>query len=915
MRYRDAFFVFGLVVVLALSGISAAFVAYGETTEEETSASASIIEEPFEDIDDSLDEYPFPSEYPSVNQLYDWYDDLVTQYPNLVEKHHYGTSYEERDLWALEITSNESTVVEEKPSVLIDGGIHAREWSGPQVTSYYMWRIVDEYDSNQTINWLVNNRRIFVVPMTNPDGYIYDGDGDLSASQEWRKNRNESTPTDAVGVDLNRNWDIAWEDGDDDPSSDTYHGEAPFSEYETHQLKDFMMDNDVDSYHNIHSYAGTLLIPNMYTGDPSPHDDWYRGMADHMTSLTSIMGDETQDYSYGQPDEEIGYSAPGGAADWAYHDMGAQGVTFELATAGDGERGGFYPPEEDIMTINQDVDDSLIYQTRVADTDLGDGENLLYPPVPYLVYGEVEDDMGDPVTDVQVEVESQVTGENLNITTDSNGYYEFNFGNLVEDGYDVGDDFTVGVDQDPESQVDFTVDDTWGRKIDLQYVQDTYVQTIEASQVTTGSAELTGSVTLGEVNNVDAYFEYRISGDPDWQSTPAQQVDVDGEYTEVVDGLESNTTYEFRAAIEWDGGSQEDLGQTLQFTTEEQTLEPPLDLRIEKDEAEGDLIPKWADVGASEYHLYYSENRYAEFSTWQQLATVSDTQYTHEGALGGENYYLVRSSDGSVESDNSTLAFCVEKYFGDERPRHYISVPMGFEDRNGDGELKASDLVMSIEGDLESSEYISDVVKWDYMDRGYSERYYYDTGSGGWTDDFVIEAGDGVGLSVEKEFTWHINGTDTSHSISLGDERPRHYVSIPYTLAEQTGDGELKASDLVTLIEGDLETSEFIYDVVKWDHMSRGYSERYYYDGLAGEWTDDFVIEPGDGIGFAVKNEFTLDLELITPVRGSTVGGLDFERPENMPAAAQIDVSYHSLPSITVKTHRCACPIVSKRKT
>jgi len=291
--------------------------------------------------------------------------------------------------------------------------------------------------------------------------------------------------------------------------------------------------------------------------------------------------------------------------------------------------------------------------------------------------------------------------------------------------------------------------------------------------------------------------------------------------------------------------------------------QPPSWIRIEKDEVGENLEVIWEDIGFLEYNIYYSEDKYANFAEWDLLATVEETNHIHENALGGENYYIVRSSNGEEESDSSSIAFCVEKYFGDERPRHYISVPMGFEDRTGDGKLRASDLVMSIEDDLESSEFISDVVKWDHMSRGYSERYYYDDFAEEWTDDFVIEPGDGIGFAVKDSFTWHVNATDTEHSITYSDERPRHYTSIPYTFVDKTGDGELKASDLVMSIEGDLETSEYISDVVKWDYISRGYSERYYYDGIGGEWTDDFVIEPGDGIGFAVQKAFYWEIELI----------------------------------------------------
>ncbi len=526
--------------------------------------------------------YPFADHYPSVNELYSWYDNLTNTYPDLVEKHHYGNSWKGGDLWALEITSNEDTQVEEKPGVLVDGGIHAREWSGPQVSSYYMWRILDEYDTNETINWLVNNRRLFVIPMTNPDGYIHDGNGDLGddgQGEAWRKNRNESVgSTDEVGVDLNRNWDIDFGGAgtSDDPSSDQYHGEGPFSEYETYHLKEFILEQDIDSYHNIHSHAGTLLIPYMYTNDACPHDDWYRGMADHMTSFTSKMGDESEQYSYGQPEEEIGYSAAGGASDWAYSKEGLQGLTFEVYTPDSG-RGGFYPAEENIMTINKDLDDSLIYQARVADVELGDGPmgdggQNLFPPVPYLVYGEVESEEGDPVSNLTVEAESQETGEKLSIETDSNGYYELNFGNLVNEGYSVGDSFSIEAGDVSKS---FTVGDKWGRREDLTL--GTIPPSIDITRpsggevwspggeedINWGTTEGTGAIT-----RVD--LEYSVDNGSSW-SYIAQGLDDTGSYTWTVPN-EQTEKAQIRATVHDDNGlSGEDVSET--FTIEDGGVE------------------------------------------------------------------------------------------------------------------------------------------------------------------------------------------------------------------------------------------------------------------------------------------------------------------------------------------------------
>jgi len=414
------------------------------------------------------EEFPFANHYPSIGELYDWFDTLEDEYPDLLLKINIGESWEGRDLYILKI-SNEVTIDQDEPEVLILGGLHAREWSGIQASCYLAWRLLTEYETDESIHWLLNNREVYIAPIVNPDGYVYDGDGEWDSDARgagWRKNRNDSIPDDAVGVDLNRNWDIEWESGNSNPSADDYHGEAPFSEFETKALRDWILSKNIQSFQDIHSFAGTLLIPYCYTSDPSPHDDWYRATADRMTSVTSRMGDENSTYSYGQPHEEIGYSAPGGSIDWVYDEVGAQSYCFELDTGGSqlDPGKGFHPPEEDIMTINKDVDDSLIYQIRVADVDLGDGDTLLYPPVPYIVYGTVQCEQGYPITNNNVTVSNVDTSEHIWIHTDSNGYYELNLGTMTEYGHEDGDLFVLDTGTE---EVEFHADDAWGERIDV----------------------------------------------------------------------------------------------------------------------------------------------------------------------------------------------------------------------------------------------------------------------------------------------------------------------------------------------------------------------------------------------------------------------------------------------------------------
>ncbi len=458
--------------------------------------------------------------------------------------------------------------------------------------------------------------------MTNPDGYIYDGDGDLGEIEYWRKNRNDSTPTSYVGVDLNRNWDIKWEEGDDDPSMETYRGEAPFSEPETRYLKDFILDNDIDSYQNLHSHFGTLLIPSSNITDPTPNDDWYRGMADHMTSLTSKLGEEGEQYSYGQPHEELWYGAPGAADDWVYEETGAQAFTYEIYT-GEWENfsHGFYPPEEDIMTINQDLDESLIYQTRVADTDLGDGDDILHPPVPYVVYGILEDEEGNPLPDFEVLVKNQETGESISILTDSSGYYELNFGDLVEEGYQERDLFTIEI-YPGTTRLNFEVDDSWGQRIDLEHSETAQVTTEGFFDMTLDSVNLVGDVTLTDEDSVDAYFEYRIRGEEEWKRTEGESITEDGTYEiELSEDIQLGEEYEFRAMIEWN--EELDRGRSMTFTFDEYQL------NIDSSEG-GEVVEPDEEVSdhiyGAEVEIEASADEDSEFVRWTgDVDTVEDT--------------------------------------------------------------------------------------------------------------------------------------------------------------------------------------------------------------------------------------------------------------------------------------------------
>jgi len=99
--------------------------------------------------------YPFPEEYPTVQQLNDWYDDIIDEHPEITKKINIGESYEGRDMWVIKV-SDDVEEEQDEPSIFIHGNLHAREWSTNQASAYFLWRLVEDYGSNETITWLVD---------------------------------------------------------------------------------------------------------------------------------------------------------------------------------------------------------------------------------------------------------------------------------------------------------------------------------------------------------------------------------------------------------------------------------------------------------------------------------------------------------------------------------------------------------------------------------------------------------------------------------------------------------------------------------------------------------------------------------------------------------------------------------------
>jgi len=280
----------------------------------------------------------------ATSQPADWFSDyrdyraiserlhvLAATHPTFVSIEGIGSSLESRTLWALRIGGSAPGA---KP-MLINGTQHAREWISSMVTTCVADRLINGYASDARIRDFVDNTELWVVPVVNPDGYQYSWSG----NRYWRKNRRGNH-----GVDLNRNWDLAWGGPGSSGSrfSDIYRGTGPFSEPETAALRDLTRREGIELHIDFHAFSQLLLYPWGWTDKPTPDAQKFAAVGDRI--VTAMFAEHRVPYKLMRSVEL--YAASGSMTDWMYGVASAFSYTVELRPGRGGRSGFVLPPEQ-----------------------------------------------------------------------------------------------------------------------------------------------------------------------------------------------------------------------------------------------------------------------------------------------------------------------------------------------------------------------------------------------------------------------------------------------------------------------------------------------------------------------------------------------------------------------------------------
>jgi hypothetical protein len=232
------------------------------------------------------------------------------------------TRWNPETIWYVRITGNEDSTPEgTKPQILFTSMIHSRELSALMNNIYFMWYIIENYETDDAIKELVDNNELYFVPVVNPDGLRWNEHLSPGGGGMQRKNLRPNTgPTTNTtpdrGVDLNRNFDYYWGlnniGSSGTQSSGTYRGPSPASEPETQIMVDFISSRNFETGVWNHSFTNSL--PHPYGGVPtlnSGREDEFHRWHEEMSRYNRYLYGATIFYeSNGIPDDWMLGGAP-----------------------------------------------------------------------------------------------------------------------------------------------------------------------------------------------------------------------------------------------------------------------------------------------------------------------------------------------------------------------------------------------------------------------------------------------------------------------------------------------------------------------------------------------------------------------------------------------------------------------------
>lgn len=213
-----------------------------------------------------------------------------------------------------------------KSGIFFNGMHHGKEPVSMMMNIYLILHLLSL--PKEYLHLFLSSTSIYFLPVVNIDAFKYNTlnykDNQFSSVRKNRRvHKNTTCSIDRIGVDLNRNYDLAFgydNDGSSGkPCIEDYRGEYPFSEPETNNIKNF-----VDSHPNIkisfnyHTYGNLIITPFNYL----KHNASLKIIKEEYPLHYKMYEDFRKEakfpvnFLFGNADNTIKYKSNGEATDW-----------------------------------------------------------------------------------------------------------------------------------------------------------------------------------------------------------------------------------------------------------------------------------------------------------------------------------------------------------------------------------------------------------------------------------------------------------------------------------------------------------------------------------------------------------------------------------------------------------------------